>query len=185
MARKLIRGITAVILIAILSAVLGIAQVSATPPEELNFMVEIIYSVPSSSTASGSWESSGVLESSGSIYEDVSFSGWNEDGWFVKNPHTTLLLSDTHGTITLKVQSHEADFEPFGMAEFSGSWVILDGTGAYTGLHGQGTMDLSGMFYWSCPANVYGVTGPCLVETRSYTGQGHFDPKDVLAKENQ
>jgi hypothetical protein len=157
-------------------AALVVQPAGATQPEELNFAVEIIYAVPSSSTTFGSWESSGILESAGGIYESIFFAGWNEDFWFVRNPHTTLLLSDAHGTITIKAQMHEDDFEPFGLAEFTGNWVIVGGTGDYAGLHGQGTLDLSGMFHWSCPANNYGVTGPCLVETRTYTGQGHFDP---------
>jgi hypothetical protein len=157
-------------------ATMFVQPVSATPPEELNFTVDVIYAVPSSSTTFGAWESSGILESSGDIYESVFFAGWNEDNWFVRNPHTTLLLSDAQGTITIKAQSHEVDFEPFGAAEFTGSWVIVDGTGEYAGLHGQGALDLSGMFYWSCPANDHAVTGPCLVETRTYTGQGHFHP---------
>lgn len=138
--------------------------------------MELIYTVPRSSTTFGAWESSGILESSGSIYESIFFAGWNEDNWFVRYPHTTLLLSDARGTITIIVQLHEIEFEPFDLTEFTGSWVIVDGSGDYAGLHGQETLDLSGMFYWSCPANDYAVTGPCLVETRTYTGQGHSQP---------
>lgn len=166
--------ITALLLF-LLSAAL-VLPVSATPPDELNFTVEVIYAVPSSSTTFGAWEAAGILESSGGVYENVFFAGWNEDNWFVRNLHTTLLLSDAQGTIMIEAQSHEVEFEPFGAAEFTGTWVIVDGTGNYAGLHGRGTLDLSGMFYWSCPANDYAVTGPCLVEARTYTGQGHFDP---------
>jgi hypothetical protein len=176
MKNKLVTSIVVPVVVIFLLAALVVQPAGATPPEELNFTVEIIYAVPSSSTTFGSWASSGVLESAGGINESIFFAGWNKDNWFVRNPHTTILLSDAHGTIMIKAQLHEDNFEPFGLAEFTGNWVIVDGTGDYAGLHGQGALDLSGMFYWSCPANAYGVTGPCLVETRTYTGKGHFNP---------
>ncbi len=183
MISKFLKGIAIAALIFFLMASSTVQPAGATPPEDLNFTVEIIYAVPSSSTTFGSWESSGILEKSGGIYESISFAGWNEDTWFVRNLHTTLLLSDARGTITLNVQSHEVEFEPFGLAEFTGSWVIVDGTGDYAGLHGQGTLDLSGMFYWSCPANDHSVTGPCLLKPEPTRARGISNRRMCWLKE--
>ena len=173
---KSLKGIFVLGVIIFLMAVSIVQPVSATTPEELNFTVEHVYIVPTDSTMFGVWESSGVLESSGEIYESYFWAGWNEDWWFVKNLHTEITLSDANGTIKIKAHVHENDFEPFGLMDYEGSWVIVEGTGDYAGLHGRGTVDFEGMFYWSCPPNDYGIGGPCIVGTETYTGQGHFDP---------
>lgn len=166
----------AFVLVIFLLETLAVQPVGAIPPEDLNFTVDYIYPVPSSSTDFGTWTSSGVLESSGGINESYFFSGWNKDGWFVNNMHTTITLSNASGSITIKAQLNEVVWDAYGLSEFQGNWVILGGTGDYAELHGQGTVDISGMFFWSCPPNSFGVSGPCLVATETYIGQGHFAP---------
>jgi hypothetical protein len=173
---KFKKGIVPLVLAIFLLATFIVQPVSATTPEELNFTVEHVYIVPTDSTMFGVWESSGVLESAGEIYESYFWAGWNEDWWFVKNLHSEITLFGTNGKIRIKAQTHENDFEPFGLLDLEGSWVIVEATGDYAGLRGQGTVDFDGMFYWSCPPNDYGIAGPCIVGIETYTGQGHFDP---------
>lgn len=162
-------------MIAFFLFVSAIQPASATPTEALNFTVNEIYSVPSSSTMYGNWTSFGLLVSSGGTYEQYHSSGYNEDWWFLRNSHSETVLSDASGTISIKAQVHEEVFEPFGYLEFSGTWVITGGTGAYTGLKGQGDIRFTGMFYEVCPANAYQVTGRCLWETKTFTGDGHWE----------
>lgn len=177
MFRKFMEGAVTFVLAIILLATVSVQPVSATTPEELNFDVNLVYRVPSSSTTLGEWTASGVLSSSGGINENYFWAGWNEDGWFVRNLHSMIQLSNVDGSkIIIKAQTHEVEFEPFGLLELTGSWVIVDSTGVYEGLRGQGTVDFSGMFYWSCPPNDFNVTGPCIISTETYTGQGHFVP---------
>ena len=178
---KPVKGITMLVLALLLLATSVVQPASATSPEELSFTVKHGYVVPTDSTAIGSWKSEGILENEfhGEIYESYFWAGWdNEDWWFVKTIHTTITLKDANGTITIKAQSQEVDFEPFGLLKLSGNWVIVDGSGDYAGLHGQGSFTFDGMFYWDCSdENDFGITGPCIVSEEKYTdGQGHFDP---------
>jgi hypothetical protein len=174
---KYLKGFTLTVLILFLAAAAGVQPASATSSDELNFTVKLIYVVPSTSTTYGTWESSGLLEKSGDINETIHFAGLTEAGLFVKNILTKIMFSDADGTITLRTQLHEDFFDPStGLMGVSGTWLVADGTGAYAGLYGQGTVNISGNLYWMCPANNYGVTGPCMIETRTYTGQGHFEP---------
>lgn len=176
MFNKLIRTLQIVVL-CLLPLVLPYSKsASATAPSELNFTMSSIYQIGIYATTFGSWTSSGVIGSGGEIAESVSFSGVNEYGWFIKNVHSETLLSDAYGTITIQSQAHQDMFEPFGSFTFSGTWVITGGTGLYAGLHGQGTLIHTGMFYEVCPINAYLLTGPCIMETKILTGEGHIDP---------
>ena len=176
MVKKFVKGVVIAALIIFSFVLVAVQPASATQPEEFNITVNHIYRVPTGSTTFGTWESSGVLGSSGDIYETYFWAGWNDDGWFVKNLHTTIILSDSNGTIKIKAHAKEEDFEPYGLLDLEGNWVIVGGTGEYTGLHGQGKTSFSGMFYWDCPPNDYNIMGPCIVTTETYTGEGHVDP---------
>jgi len=177
MFREFLKSLTLIVMVFFIAAAAIVQPASATPSEELKFTVNLIYVIPSSSTTYGVWESSKGLETSGTIYETIEFAGWTDVGVFVKNVLGVLRLSDAVGTITLKSQAHVDLLDlSTGQMWVSGTWVITDVTGAYAGLHGQGTVNISGMVYSSCPLNEYGVTGRCIIETRTYTGQGHFKP---------
>lgn len=80
MSKQTLYRTLALVLVIFLLETLAVQPAGATPPEGLNLTVDYIYPVPSTSTDFGTWTSSGVLESSGGIYESYFFSGWNEDG---------------------------------------------------------------------------------------------------------
>jgi len=181
MFQKFLKGLTIFVLVFTITATALVQPASATTSEELEFTVQLIYMIPSSSTTYGVWESSESLETSGAIYETIEFAGWTDVGIFVKNVLGILRLSDAEGTITLKSQMHEDSIDlstdlSTGLMKTSGTWVISDGTGVYARLHGQGSVNVSGKIYSSCPTNDYNVTGRCIMESRTYTGQMHFEP---------
>jgi hypothetical protein len=133
-------------------------------------------------TGTGSWQSSGLLQASGSAIQSEQLAGYDESGWFVRNVHSTATLCDgaigdcagVEDTITIRSHITDLDFIPFGPASGDGRWVITDATGVYAGLHGNGTAHFSSSFHFYCPDLL--VAGPCLTETLTFEGQGHFEP---------
>jgi hypothetical protein len=152
-----------------------------TPSEDLHFELDLVFPL-GNFTGAGNWQSSGVLQASGYAGQDDRHAGYDESGWFIRNIHATATLctgteSQCEGvedTITIRSHITNLDFIPFGPASGDGRWVITSATGAYAGLHGNGTATFSGNFHWSCPAPT--VVGPCLTEKLTFGGQGHFDP---------
>jgi len=171
--RKFLKSFTFTVLVFFLSAAAIVQPASATSPEDLNFTMKVYYSVGIPSATLGTWESSGLLQQSGGIDETVRFAGWTEAGMFIKNIQGITKLSNANGTIKIKSQLHE-DFLDFSTYQVgvNGTWTVMNGTGVYAGLHGQGTVNILGQLY-PCTASPSGL---CLVETRTYTGQGHFEP---------
>jgi hypothetical protein len=111
---------------------------SATPPEALNFSLDITYYNVPTSHGSGTWISTGLVQGSGAVEETYHSSGW--DGCW-RTVHVTSVLTgpSPEDTITLRMQTVRVQAEP-GCATFTaeGNWVILSATGIYAGLHGRG-----------------------------------------------
>jgi hypothetical protein len=181
MLNKSVKGIGLLALMLLLLFVPAPQSAHGTPPEELHFELDLVFPL-GNFTGAGNWQSSGILRSSGHAIQDEQLAGYDESGWFVRNVHSTATLCDsTEGhcegaedTITIRSHILNLDFVPFGPASGDGSWVITDSTGAYEGVHGNGTAHFSANFHFSCPDPT--VLGPCLTETLTYDGQGHFDP---------
>jgi hypothetical protein len=181
MLNKSARGIvvSALVLLSLFAALPQPAH--GTPPEDLRFELDLVFQL-GNFTGTGSWHSLGILQASGHALQDEQLAGYDESGWFVRNLHSTATLcNSTEGdckgvedTITIRSHILNLDFVPYGPASGDGWWFITEATGAYEGLHGNGTAHFSGSFHFSCPDPA--VLGPCLTEKLRYDGQGHFDP---------
>ena len=77
----------------------------------------------------------GVIAGSGAVTIPVTFSGNGPDSDVV---HGSAVFTTGAGAFTLQF---EALHKPFSVPLFDGRWVLEDGTGAYAGLHGTGTVE--------------------------------------------
>ena len=105
----------------------------------------------------GTWSASGGISDSGTLVEpSVKFAG---------NPgviHIVREVTGSQGTFTLRIDSPVVAVEPNGNLDFTGTWVVIAGTGAYADLHGQGTRTAVG-----------DLTNGVVTET--LTGSVHYD----------
>jgi hypothetical protein len=103
----------------------------------------------------GTWSAVGGITDRGTLVEPrVNFVGRGE-------LHINRLVTGTAGTFTLRIDS-TATFEPDGSVDFTGHWVVIAGTGAYSSLHGEGTRNAQ-----------IGADSDVVIET--LTGNVHFD----------
>ena len=77
--------------------------------------------------------------------------------------HLTLLLVGADGTFTIRAQILESVADDENIFAQSGTWVIVEGTGAYAGLHGNGSIEGT-------------ADHPNDLITRIYTGEVFFKP---------
>jgi hypothetical protein len=72
---------TFILLTLMLTAVLVTipAPVNAAPPEDISFHLDVIFQI-GNLTGTGSWESDGVVTSSGNIEQSELHAGWTERG---------------------------------------------------------------------------------------------------------
>jgi hypothetical protein len=70
--------------------------------------------------------------------------------------------SGSNGTFTLRILSKVSGVEPNRDVDFTGSWVVISGTGQYATMHGHGDR-----------TTVYHPDTNTVTET--LTGQVHFD----------
>ena len=171
-----------IVVIAVLLLVLGVIALpaGATPPEDLTFETNLAFQL-GNYTATGSWSAYDLLDASGVVIKYDQHAGYNDIGWFIRNIHSTVTLCSgvvdscdgAEDTITIRAHIDNIDLVPFGPASGSGTWTIIDTTGAYEGLHGKGTATFVGDFYPDCPVET--VAGPCLTDHTIYEGSGHFD----------
>jgi hypothetical protein len=82
----------------------------------------------------GSFTSSGLALSSGTFIENYTFNG--------KKTHSEVTFTYTNGTITAKTHS-DITITGSTTASGSGTWLIVRGTGAYTGVKGSGSLTLN------------------------------------------
>lgn len=159
------------LILALLMLVIGIAlPAGASPPQELNFELHIVYADIPSLDGAGTWSATGLFNGSGTATETYHTGGW--DGCF-RTSHTTSVLTGptAEDTITVRSQIVRIDAAP-GCDPFTAeaNWVILDATGIYEGLHGQGNGGtVSGHLDFN-------AGGPDLVVDSVLTGgRGHQD----------
>ena len=171
-----------IVVIAALLLVLGVIVLpaGATMTEDLTFETDLAFQL-GNYTATGTWSAYDMLDASGIAVKSDHHAGYNEIGWFIRNIHSTVTLCSgsvdscdgAEDTITIRAHIHNIDLVPFGQASGSGTWTIIDATGAYEGLHGTGTATFEGDFYPQCPVET--IAGPCLTDHTIYEGTGHFD----------
>jgi hypothetical protein len=163
-----------IVVIAALLLVLGVIALpaGATPPEPLDFEFNVSYYDLPTDTGYGTWESGGLLSSSGSIVQIPNHAGWDPDGcWRTVHTLDTLTGASPEDTITIRTQLTEIDGVP-GCFSFTGSvnWTIVSATGAYAGLHGQGKGTVSGYLDFA------GDTINYVINSDLNDGQGHYEP---------
>ena len=161
------------LILALLMLLSSIAMpASATPPEGLQFEIQVTYALGNLTTVSGDWSSEGLVASAGDAVQTARHAGWPGNGWQFQTAHFTTTLSDGSGTIIIQDQSTQIEWTG-GDSTGSGHWVIQHATGAYGRLHGRGASTWEATFHGSCPD--VSVTGPCIIIEMQLTGSGHFN----------
>ena len=175
MFKKFKKGIVTLVLGIVLLATLIVQSAGATPPqEEIVFdPIYVTYAPGNFTTIDGYWISTaGLFEGAGDAVQSAVHAGWPGNGWQFQNGTLTTTLSDDKGTITIKDQITRIEW--MGLDSIgTGNWVISDGTGAYTNLHGQGTSNLISIYHDPCPDTSVNV---CITIEMELNGSGHFDP---------
>jgi hypothetical protein len=116
-------------------AILGVVllalpfQVFATPPEEVVFRFEFVFSGPDS--AYGSFTAEGAIVDEGTGYEVFRYT---DEGTL----QGTKVLEGSDGTITMRFNIEIIPTGPT-TAQTDVHYVIRSGTGAYENIHGVGT----------------------------------------------
>lgn len=156
------RGFLATLLL-VLSFVAMAVPVRAAPPQTLNFMTTVVYDITQGPpSVAGAWSASGLINSGGDAWIDHFNAGWNDAGLWLRSSHTTEVFTDPYGTITVESQlTNISGFSPF---QGDGHWAIKQGTGAYAGLKGQGTVSVRGELH----------SFPYLTVEAHYSGSGHY-----------
>lgn len=153
----------------------GALPASASPPEDLSFTFDVIYSPIPTSVGLGVWSSTGLLTGVGDIYEIYVVGGF-DNCW--QTIHTTSVLTGPTpaDTITIRMQVVRLEAGPplppplpplCETMTAEGNWTILSATGAYAGLRGQGQATISTVF----------LPGPGYLELHVHSelqGGGHF-----------
>jgi len=128
--------------------------VSASPPQDLSFAFDVIYSPIPTDEGSGSWSSAGLVTGFGEIHETYVVGGW-DNCW--TTIHTTSVLTGptAEDTITIRMQVVRIEEGPSlppplpslcSTITAEGNWTILSATGIYAGLRGQGQAMISTLF---------------------------------------
>lgn len=145
---------------------------NATPPEDLQFAIQVTYALGNFTTVNGGWSSGGLFASAGDALQTAHHAGWPGNGWQFQTAHSTTTLSDENGTITIKDQSTQIEWTGQNSTG-SGQWVIQHATGAYASLRGRGASTWEATFHGSCPD--VNVAGPCIIIQMQLAGTGHID----------
>jgi hypothetical protein len=98
----------------------------------------------------GTFTSGGYVVASGSFFEVYSFNG--------KKSHSEVCFTYADGTITAK--THSVITINQSTATGTGTWIITQGTGAYTGIKGSGELALT----------VTGLNTPSEAISQQWTG---------------
>lgn len=110
---------------------------------------------------SGAFAATGAFVDSGAINNlTIGFSALGAPDFGIT--HVTILFIGDEGTFTLKAQIKETLTSDPNVLTDTGRWTIIAGTGAYAGLHGEGTV-------------VGTVDDNVNLITRTYEGDVHLD----------
>jgi hypothetical protein len=124
------RRIAVVVISGILSAVwLVVAPAQATVSTEVTITSTVNLNTD---PATGTWTATGDVNDSGTLVEPRLHLGG--DGTL----QITRVNSGSEGTFTLRILSRATGVEANGDVDFTGSWVVISGTGQYATLRGHG-----------------------------------------------
>jgi hypothetical protein len=153
------KKVVMVMMLLILALVVAIPA-GAAPPEDIDIVSKTRFFFWDFYNPQGTWESTGVVNSSGWNGGSLEHfgAGWPQGIGF-KTAHVVTIFADDHGTITIRLDTNGFEWEVPCNKEYeggiydecfegSGNWRILSGTGAYSDLHGQGKVTLSGDVDW-------------------------------------
>ncbi len=85
-------------------------------------------------TTSGTFSAAGMLNTSGTTSEVIHFG--DEHTW-----HSQIVFTDAMGSFKLQNQGQYYGIDPVTVVG-DGHWGVLSGTGAYSNLHGTGTLSM-------------------------------------------
>jgi hypothetical protein len=149
---------------------IGAQTAAATPPQDVTIGSTFIgVGDLSSGTTSGTFCAAGAISDCGTLVGDYRFAGLGHLKTGDPNSiHSDQTLTGRNGTISLSI---EGLYGPFvdGVTTGAGRWVVVGGTGAYEGLHGEGSWTATADF----TAAFLGL-GPPVVQHLD-TGQVHWD----------
>jgi hypothetical protein len=157
-------------LIGVAIAVSAAAQpVAAAPPQDVAVNSTFIgIGDLSAGTTGGTFCISGAISDCGTLTGDYRFAGLGHLRTGDPNSiHADQTLTGRNGTIAIAIDGLYGPFVD-GVTTGSGRWVVVSGTGAYAGLHGEGS--------WTATADftaAFAGTGPPVV-VHVDTGQVHW-----------
>ncbi len=163
------------------------APAGATKGDNITITVTAEYTYWPSFNLIGTWDSVGLIESSGELISvPKHFGAGSPNGKPFQTAHVIEVIGDNNGTITLSSQTKDFEFTawtPCGIGQLCqhykgvGKWVILSGTGDYANLHGQGKITAEGdaVLVWDEVGEKFRFQGQTTVTT--YEDLAHFDPQ--------
>ncbi len=169
-----------VILFLVLIMVMA-APVGAKKGEDVTITVSSEYTYWPEYDLTGTWESSGAVESSGDLLAvPKHFGSGSPHGKPFQTAHVIEVIGNGNGSLTISAQLK--DFEFFGCDagmcyNGGGTWVILSGTGEYANARGQGTVSTDGVAFLVYDEEIddFRIEGQDI--TSVYSGLVHFAPK--------
>jgi hypothetical protein len=120
---------------------------AAAPPQDVTISSTFIgVGDLTAGTTSGTFCISGAISDCGTLSGDYSFAGLGH--LKTGNPnsiHADQSLTGSNGTIAIAIDGLYGPFVD-GVTTGSGRWVVVDGTGEYAGLHGEGSWSATADF---------------------------------------
>jgi hypothetical protein len=148
--------VLAVVAAGVVAGASFVGDAHATTPAPLTIVMDGTLTGPN--TIAGTWHATGLIEASGTYTQEFRFAG--------NSIHDEKTLVSPQGTLAIKVQAL-FDVAPDGTVTFSkGSWQVVEGTGAYEGLHAGGQPGAA--------AESFGSLATGQVHIR-HDGSGHFE----------
>jgi len=122
-------GGTVVALGVAIAATLPTATAQASPPADVTFSLQGVINGPQ--TIAGTFTVTGAVNDSGTYTERFRFAG--------QTAHVTKLLVGAAGTIRLDARAVVVPTGVTAIGFAAGNWIVTGGTGAYAGLHAEGS----------------------------------------------
>jgi hypothetical protein len=125
------------VMVLFLLSALPFQSASASEFEPLNISFVAVIS----SEHIGTWESTGLVTSSGEAFYEPLVAGWDQDLGIFRTGHELTTFKDNYGEIHIRFQAYSdvvVDNEGNARPGYHLTWVIVAANGAYEGLRGQG-----------------------------------------------
>lgn len=118
------------------AAVVHVAPASAAPPAQVTFVAHMVRGCPQSDSCT--FTASGAITDSGTVNTTLLHAGALNSRVTGTAQYLRTFVGE-QGTITIRLQTRlEMTSVPW-VAEETAVWIVVDATGAYAGLRGQGT----------------------------------------------